>query len=419
VCNLAEMASLAPPPSLARFDAATWRAVIGLGITQLFGWGSTFYLLTILGPAIARDLRLSPEIVSAGQSLMLIISGITGPRIGRIMDVYGARPVMIAGSMVAAAGLLLLSQAQGLIAYLMAFVLIGLSGPLALYNAAFTGLTQVAGNRVLARRAITYVTFPGGLASTLCWPLSVWLEGQYGWRITCLAYAVMNGVLLAALHAYALPKYKRARPKDDSLPATPEEQDAHQGVDARAQIIGFWAFALMLALNGFFFNGISVHLITVLGGLGYGATIAVTIAMLVGISQVVARLLEMLAGDRYHPLITGLISGGLLPLAIALLLLDSSLIAPGYGFAMLYGASNGLLTIARGTITLHLFGTRGYGERIGKLTLGQNMAGAVAPIVMAWLIMQGGASIIVLLGLITGSLAFGAMIVLWARTKPA
>jgi hypothetical protein len=50
-----------------------------------------------------------------------------------------------------------------------------------------------------------------------------------------------------------------------------------------------------------------------------------------------------------------------------------------FGFAVLHGAGNGMITIAKGTLPLALFGPDGYGERMGLLSLAARGMQALAP----------------------------------------
>src|SRR5690606_19541405 len=43
-----------------------------------------------------------------------------------------------------------------------------------------------------ARNAITGITLFAGFASTVGWPLSAWLEIEFGWRTACLAWAGLH-----------------------------------------------------------------------------------------------------------------------------------------------------------------------------------------------------------------------------------
>ncbi|MGA7428524.1 MAG: MFS transporter, partial [Rhodoplanes sp.] len=52
-------------------------------------------------------------------------------------------------------------------------------------------------------------------------------------------------------------------------------------------------------------------------------------------------------------------------------------------FYIVFGASNGLITIARGTVPLALFGAAGFGVVVGRLTAPWLVMQAAAPLVLA------------------------------------
>ncbi len=87
----------------------------------------------------------------------------------------------------------------------------------ALYDPAFATLARLSGSR--ARSAITILTLAGGLASTVFWPLGLWLLQHMDWRGLCFVYAVLNGLLCAALHAAGIGD-GRAPPSTGALPQT-------------------------------------------------------------------------------------------------------------------------------------------------------------------------------------------------------
>jgi hypothetical protein len=53
-------------------------------------------------------------------------------------------------------------------------------------------------------------------------------------------------------------------------------------------------------------------------------------------------------------------------------------------FAIMYGMANGLLTIARGTVPLALFGAAGYGILMGRIGGPYLVVQAVAPVVLTY-----------------------------------
>jgi hypothetical protein len=75
-------------------------------------------------------------------------------------------------------------------------------------------------------------------------------------------------------------------------------------------------------------------------------------------------------------------------------------------FVLLYGASNGIMTISRGALPLALFGARGYPVLMGKLALPILLAQAAAPMLTAPLVADWPATVV--LGL-AGLLALAAL----------
>ena len=155
-------------------------AIVGLGTTQIVGWGSAFTPLMVLGSTFARDLGVPREIAFAGISVMLIVSAFVAPHVAKAVERRGARPVMMAGSAILGAAMLAVAACSDIYTYMLAWVIIGVGMPMALNNTAMPGLVEVVGRN--ARRAITALTLLSGLTSTVFLPLIVLLDGRFGWR---------------------------------------------------------------------------------------------------------------------------------------------------------------------------------------------------------------------------------------------
>ena len=391
-----------------------WLAIAGLGVTQIIGWGSTYYLLTLLARPIGVSLGMSLELVSAGMSLLLLLSALLGPYAGRLMDMHGARPVMMTGSATAALGLAVLSQITASAGYFSAWLILGVAASMILYPAAFTALTQIVPDQ--ARRAITLLTLPGGLASTVFWPLTNVLLEVTDWRSIALIYAGLNLCVCLPIHALVIPPGGAKLRPETQAAAGPE------GLPAEARRKAFILFAAMLALNSLLVTGILNQFMTFMTGLGHTTDVAVLCGMLFGISQVTSRIVEITFGSRYDALYSGVFVSLCFPLAFLLLGLGGTLPVAGIAFAMIFGACNGLLTIVRGALVLSLFGISGYGEKLGKVIVAQGMMGAMAPVLMASMIGAFGAHGALLACLVLALAALVAMTLLFrhaARSRRA
>ncbi len=155
--------------------------VIGaLGLVQIVAWGSSYYLIAVLAKPITDDTGWPLTWVIGGTSVGLLTAGLISQEVGHAIQKHGGRPVLVASTMLLAAGLLGLGFAPSLPFYFAAWVVLGLGMGAGLYDAAFGTLGRLYGTE--ARSAITTLTLYGGFASTICWPLSALLVEQLGWR---------------------------------------------------------------------------------------------------------------------------------------------------------------------------------------------------------------------------------------------
>lgn len=370
--------------------------VSALGVVQIFGWGSTYYLMAVLGEPIARDTGWPIAWIVAGLSMGLFISGMAAPSVGDAIRRFGGKPFLTAAFPTLAAGLLILAAAPNLPVFVAGWMVIGLGMSMGLYDASFATLGGIYGRE--ARAAITSLTLWGGFASTLAWPLSAALNGAVGWRWTCVFYA--------AIHLFvSLPLVLTVIPGNGHRPArttAPAETVRLTGAERRA-------FLIMLAIvtiAGTCFTIIAVHLVTLLQGRGLSMAEAVTMGAVIGPAQVVARLAEILTGGRYHPLWT--LVGAVLLAALGLLLLASGWAVIGAAM-VLYGAGNGIFSIAKGALPLIWFGPDRYASIMGRLARPNQIAQAMAPTLGALLLSAGGVdftlSVLAVLGVVNIGLA--------------
>ena len=121
---------------------------------------------------------------------------------------------------------------------------------------------------------------------------------------------------------------------------------------------------------------------------------AVAAGALIGPSQVGARILEASLMKRFHPMVSARLSVALHPLGAAVLAVFGAAAASA-PFTILHGAGSGILTIARGTVPLAIFGPQNYGYRLGLLGAPTRMATAAAPLLFGMLIDRYGAGALI------------------------
>ena len=355
-------------------------AIVALGITQIIAWGTTLYALGVLGKPIAIDTGWSQGLVYGGLTLGLLVAGGVSVPVGRWLDRRGGREVMSLGSVLAAASLALLSVATTPAFYLIAWALAGLAMRMTLYDAAFAALVQLAPTR--GRRAISYLTLFGGLASTLLWPAGAALEYAFGWRSTLLIFAALNLGICLPLHWCGLRRSRATSAANSSASAAPAVPPAPplQGTQRTWAMV---LFSVVMAASAFVTGAMAVHLVPILAAQGLDPRWAVVLASAKGVAQTLARLVDLVFGRNLHAMMLGRLTIALLPVAFLALLAGGSGFATAALFVALFGAANGLATIVRGAVPLALFGANGYGEVLGRLATPVLFTNAVAPMLFA------------------------------------
>jgi len=355
-----------------------WRVVPALGITQIISWGTLYYAIAVLGESMQRDLGMGPVMLYGAFTVALVISGLAAPRIGRLIDRRGGSSVLMTGSVIAAAAFTVLATATGPASLIAGWLLAGFAMAAILYDAAFATLARIAGPSY--RTAITALTLFGGFASTVFWPVSQYLLDAIGWRQTLAGYALLQILVCLPLHALFIPRLKLTQ----TAAAAPTAQPIPRRRPAQLHFL-----AAAFALAAFAFSALSVHLIAMLKTSGLTASQAVWIAALIGPMQVAGRIVEFTLGRGLRPTTVGALALALMLMALILLTLVRAPGAAAIAFAMAYGCSNGVITIARGIVPAQLFGLEGYGELLGWVARFVSAATAAAPLAVSLLLAAG------------------------------
>jgi MFS family permease len=370
-------------PSPRAFILGPWRAVSVLGVTEILSWGALYYPPVLTVPLIAADHGWSKAFAMGGFSVGLFVGGLVSRYVGALIDRLGGHVVMPCGSLIGAGGLAGLAYARGAYSYYAVWMVLGVAMAAALYDPAFATLGRIFGKN--ARAPITALTLAGGFASTVSWPATQFLIDHVGWRGAYLVYAVLLALLAAPLHALALPRLRAVRDAPDQ-----PEQDPITALEQKRELLvpphglAFVLVAAAFSSYAFVPSALSAQLLAIFGHFGLPPATVVAIGMLFGPAQVLARVGELTFARRAHPLWIARSAVGLLVIAFALLVLLRFSAPLAACFAVMYGMANGLMTIARGTVPLSLFGAGGYGRLMGRIGGPFLVVQAVAPVCMSY-----------------------------------
>lgn len=381
----------------------------GLALTRIIGWGSTFYSPSVLVGALDREIGLNAEIVFGGITILLITGALVAPAIGRILDREGTRRSMCVGAVICALGLGVLSLAQGPVSYLASWFVIGLGHAMSLANTGNVTISQLMGERT--RRVIGLMMLITGLASSVFWPLTAALMNAFGWRATLLIFAAMQLVIVLPIYA-AIPRYRHAPAAAPTAAPAASSAGEHGSVAAHSRRAAFWLVALAFSASGLVSWGLPLHLITLFQEAGLTQAEAVWVATLSGPATLAARAIDATYGERLPAekvALLGLLLGPILCLVLPLVPMTITAAAI---FVSLFSAALGVISIARATLPLALFGRNGFAVMLGKLTVPQNMTFAAAPLLFAVMVERLGASPTLMISAAIQAIGFAAMFAL-------
>lgn len=361
-------------------ERPAWTVAVGVGVAQTIAWGVLYYTIAALGARMATAASVEAPTLYAAFTLSLFISGLLAPWAGRTVDRHGGRLVLSLGSAAGAAGMAVLAMATSAPLLFVGWCLNGVAMALGLYDVAFAAVYHA--RRSDARRVLSGVTLLAGLASTIFWPLSQHLEQAVGLRTTLAVFAVLMMITIP-LYQATLPRasgrHAAARPTVVPTPATA----------TRVVVL----LAAVFATTGFATGALSAHLLGTLGAQGVPAGQVAWIASLVGVFQVVGRIVELTLGARLSPLTTGLASLVVLGASFLLLLATGAAPILAWVFVVSYGMSNGVLTIARATVPATLLGSDRIGSVLGSLARPSVVTRAIAPWAFAALVHVAGTTV--------------------------
>lgn len=384
-----------------------WGFVLPLAVAQLVSWGSLYYAFAVIAGPMAVEMGWSSPAINGALSAGLAATGFASFFAGRVIDAYGGRVLMTAGSIAAALLLLAWAQVTELWQLYAVWIAMGVTFSCVLYEPVFAVMARELKDDY--RRGIITITLLGGLASTAFIPLTQFLVDVSDWRQALVVLAAIQIPFGIFIHWFVL---------GNSTETVVVTRAAVPAGRVRKAIVTpvFWLLALSYGAHAFMFTGLTFHIIPLLTERGFALPMIIAAYTLVGPFQVIGRIVVFALEKKINVMLAGIIATSLPVVGLVLLILAT----PGslliYCFAIFYGAGMGIKTIVQATAAPEFLGREGYGALQGTFA-GINYAiQAATPFALAllWSEMGGYDQVIWILfgGAVLSALAFiGALTV--------
>jgi len=382
-----------------------WVQVWVISFTELVSWGILYYAFSVMIVPMGDDLGWSRVQITAAFSVGGLVSGLFGIPVGRWVDRHGARALMTAGSIAATLMVLAWSTVQTLPVFFLIWVGLGLTMSAVLYEPAF--VLVATWFRRDRNRALTILTFTGGLASVVFLPLTSWLVERMGWREALVVLAIILAVTTIVPHAL----FVRHAPAGLGLapdgvvpvevlheaPATgtsgakyrPGAEHNEMTLGRALRMTPYWWMASSFATIWGCTVAVQIHLIPYLQDQGFSPAFAASAAGAIGLLKLPGRIVFAPLADRFGHRTMAMAIFLLHALAIGSLAMADSR-AGIFLFVGLFSAGNGALTLMRASLVADVFGLAAYGSISGTIAFTTQAAMAAGPLVVSLLVAAWG-----------------------------
>ena len=369
--------------------------IVAIGCVQdavkggLFNTGFTLYFLPVL-----TELNLSRAATSLPFSLSRLEAALGAPFVGYLIDRFDVRVMLVAGTLLAGLGLILLSLTHSYLLFLLVFI-----GPLSFgFQAGFNQATLAVVAHWFRRKrglAMAIVQTGQAIGGVLIFPLVALAVLKLGWRTA----AVLSGLAVLTLLPLVLfirrsPESMGLLPDGDRSPAqgqhaspsglTPPLDDTREFTTREAlRTPTFWLLAAFHGLRNVPYAGVTVHLVPLLVWKGLDEPAAAFYVGLTALATVVSRPLTGWLGDRQSKQMIG---------AVGVLLGAAGLAVLAYGdgawwalvlFAVLFSFGDGVNSVTWALVG-DVFGRAHFATIRGWISMFQSFASMPAAVYTGW-----------------------------------
>ncbi len=292
--------------------------------------GTTINAFGLYVVPVSEAFGISRATMNTGMILMSAGSAVAALIVGRMLDRYPIRLIMLASIWLLAASLITfgVSQSVWLSAAMISFPV----------GFAMKGIGILTAPSLIARwfkvhrgKAMAILMMGMSLGPILVVPVIAWLIDYAGWRQSLVMIGVAVGIVMTLLLPFIRqdpgPDDHETRHRDEL--ASDATAPAGAGTFTTMQVFAmprFWAIASGTALTMAVFQGILVSLVPLAIDLGFTTTRAATLMSAMGIAAIAGKFTVALIADRFERPVILAVLFSLMAVACALLLRADSYI---------------------------------------------------------------------------------------------
>ena len=352
-----------------------WRVVLAACFGVMAGFGSLFvYTFTVFVKPLSAEFGWSREAVSSGFAIGAVTVGLCSPLLGRWIDRFGPRRIILPCMTVFGCGIASLAMLHSRVwqFYLTCFVL-GVVGNGAAHLAYSRSISTWFEKRL--GMALAFVMVGSGLGAMILPVIAQSIISRSGWRSAYLALGLIS--LLLGLPLSWRYIRERGSVRRESAPVAHSGKTWQQGLGSLA----FWVIVAVLVVSAISMNGAITQMSALLTDRGISASGAALCASLLGGTSLLGRVGTGWLLDRFF--------GGRVALAISLitaagvyLLAHANSFPAGCLAAALIGIGAGGEAATTPYLLTRYFGLRAFSTLYGLTWTFYAASAAIGPVIL-------------------------------------
>jgi MFS family permease len=364
-------------PGSSEFDLGYygWRVVSAACLGVMAGFGSLFvYTFSVFVKPLSAEFGWSREAISSGFAIAAVTLGLCSPLLGRCIDRYGPRRIILTCMPVYVCAIASLSLLRfGMWQFYVTCFVLGVVGNGAAHLAYSRSISTWFHRRL--GMALAFVMVGAGLGAMILPVVAQSIISRSGWRA---AYGSLAG--LALLLGLPLSwRYIRERSSGGHKSAAV----AHSGMiwQQGVRSFAFWIITAILFVSSISMNGAITHLSALLTDRGLTAENAALCASILGGSSLLGRVVVGWLLDRFFGPRVALVINLITALGIFLLARANDFPA-GCVAAALIGIGAGGEAATTPYLLTRYFGLRAFSTLYGLTWTFYAAAGAIGPVIL-------------------------------------
>ena len=350
----------------------------GAGVVQFSSTNFVIPLETALG--------VSRGLISTIFALGMLVSSITSPVLGIVIDKFGARKILFATTLLVGGGFMLLSQAHSVLVVGIAYI--GFVG-LGFMTLAFQGTSVIVNNWFDKYKAMAMSILQVGASfgAFILVPLLAYIIDSVGWREAAFAAGVIiivigvPGVVFSRNTPEEVGLGPDGVPPDPSVASSSSVAPELTGLTAMqaARTTVFWTISFATVFSTAATFTLQIHFIPMLVWKGMGPVGAAGLLSILALVSIPVTIFTGALGDRFHRPKVAAVLSAVVGLGVLVLTLGTELWMFWIAIVLISGFQ-GLFPLVWAA-TGEAFGRRAFGTIRGSITAVQVLGTATMPVI--------------------------------------